>query len=98
MTYPWKSVPEILSIKATRHRFLQAGCNTSMESMRSVGFKWVGPVWDFIRGTDRQQVSLDSVSSIAIIISVVVNIIQYYYHHYYYYYNYYYYYDLYHYH
>ena len=46
-----------------------------MESMRSVGFKWVGPVWDFIRGTDRQQVSLNPVSSIAISIRVVVNII-----------------------
>ncbi len=54
---------------------LQAGCNTSMTIMRSVSFKWVAAVWDIIRGTDRQQVSLDSVSSIAIIIIVVIIVI-----------------------
>ena len=57
-----------------------------MESMRSVGFKWVGPVWDFICGTDRQQVSLDSMSSIAVVISVISSMIKDYHHHYYYHY------------
>ncbi|KAL0022044.1 hypothetical protein WJX77_009823 [Trebouxia sp. C0004] len=33
----------------------QAGYNTSMDIMCSLGFKWLAVVWDIIRGTDRQQ-------------------------------------------
>lgn len=46
---------------------LQAGYKTAMDIMWSVCFKWLAAVWDIIRGTDRQQVSLNSVSSIAML-------------------------------